>query len=106
VEEIGAAPFLLIVPTYRDIRILRERPDAEISRLDLALETFCEKKRISFLNLSHAMVRWKGDFESLWLADGHFSPEGHRWVAEALLDALLSGSSGDTILNVQHSPRQ
>ncbi len=90
VQKIGAKPFLLIIPTYRDPRTLRAIPGADITRLDLALEKFCRREDIPFLNLFHPMVAWEGDFESLWLGCGHFSPKGHAWVARELLNALRS----------------
>jgi len=90
VREIGAKPFLLIIPARSQIRSLRAMPDADTPRLDLALEKFCERGGISFSNLSQSLLKWQGDFESLWLADGHLSPEGHVWVARELFDALRS----------------
>ena len=90
VQEVGASPLFLIIPTSRDIKALRAAPQADIPRLDLALEKFCRREGIPFLNLSSPMVKWQGDFNSLWLEDGHFSPEGHAWVARELFDALRS----------------
>lgn len=90
VREIGATPFLLIIPAREQIRSLRAMPDADIPRLDLALEKFCEREGISFSNLSQSFLKWQGDFESLWLVDGHLSPEGHVWVARELFNALRS----------------
>ncbi|MBI4436137.1 MAG: hypothetical protein HY590_01795 [Candidatus Omnitrophica bacterium] len=90
VKEIGARPFLLILPARSQMRSLRAMPDADTPRLDLALEKFCEREGISFSNLSQSLLKWQGDFESLWLADGHLSPEGHVWVARELFGALRS----------------
>lgn len=90
VQEFGARSFILIIPTFDDIRALRTEPLADIDRVDLALENFCQINEIPFLNLSHDMIRWQGDFESLWLSCGHLSPDGHAWVAQELFDALRS----------------
>jgi len=87
-RDINATPFLLMIPSRWDISTLRKAADADIPRLDLALERFCRMKDIPFLNLSSPMVKWEGDADTLWLKDGHLSPEGHRWVARELFEAL------------------
>jgi len=94
VRASGAQPFFLILPDRNKIQMLRREDTVDIARLDLALETFCREQNIPFLNLTHFMLAWGGDFESLWLEDGHFSPEGHTWVSHQLSEALRSLNSG------------
>jgi hypothetical protein len=84
VQQDGARSLLLIIPFRYDVRQLRQEPPAEIERKDLAIERFCGNEHIACLNLTPAFIKYKGDFEALWLDGGHFTPEGHAWVAQEL----------------------
>ena len=88
IKKSGALPFIIILPSREDARVIRKGLEVNIKRIDLILEQFLTSREITFLNLTHDIVRYQGDFESLWLEYGHLSPQGHLLVAEALFDYL------------------
>lgn len=88
VLALGARPYLMVIPKREDVRKMRGGAPSGKERLDLAIEGFCRREKIPFLNLTHAMASMPEGFEKLWLNCGHFSPRGHEWVAEALYSDL------------------
>ncbi len=87
VRDAGARPLVMIIPTREEAQAVAMKSSVERSQTDLALERVCRELELAVLNLT-PQVAQHAHAEALWLKDGHLSPEGHRWVAQVLFEAL------------------
>ncbi len=98
-KEIGNEKKFLIVLALHPVEILQLR-NKENNKISLAMATFCKNNNIQLLDLSQKFIE-KIDFLEYFLpCDGHWSPKGHKFVKDLIIQELNSSTKNKSALKI------
>ncbi len=87
-RQIDSTPLLLSIPTYQSVMEKKSKTLKNNLRVNTELGKFAKSKDIHWINLYNTFAHILKP-ERLYLKDGHLSPEGHRIVADEILEYFM-----------------